>query len=92
MMASTCSTCGVSFYRVSMFDAHRIDYKIIRDHTAEVCSDLIFKGTHPRGECQVLTGSCIPPQDLGYTERYPVWYDDEGIKTWEKLKLARDSR
>ena len=87
-----CRVCGQDFYRVEMFDRHRADYKIVRQHTAKVCYDSIKSGTHARGECQVLSGQCRTPQFLGYTARNGVWYDDEGIKTWEKLKTAREAR
>ena len=87
-----CRVCGEDFYRVEMFDRHRADYKIVRQHTTKVCYDSIKSGTHAQGECQVLIGDCIKPQDLGYVARGGVWYDSEGIKTWDKLKMARESR
>jgi len=83
-----------------MFDAHRaykkqedgLGWRIQNSHTTEECFALESKGTHPRGDCQVLTGSCRPPTDLGYTLISGVWYDDEGAKTWHRLSEARSKR
>ena len=92
MEKNLCRVCGQDFYRVEMFDAHRADYKIVREHPAKECALLISKGLHPRGDCQVLVGDCIAPEDLGYDAVGTVWYDPKGLDTWKKMERARASR
>lgn len=92
MAKNRCSACGQDFYRVEQFDAHRRDYRISRRHTAKECSLSISKGLHPKGECQVLIGACIPAEILGYHAEEGVWYDAEGLATKHKLTAAINRR
>jgi len=68
-----CRNCNQDFYRLSMFDSHRSEFKVV-------------------GSAQILQGDCIEPQLLGYVARGGIWYDPEGLETYEKLAKARAAR
>jgi len=76
MAKNLCRACGRDFYRLDLFDAHRRKIRA-RD-----------SGT----PTERLEGSCIAPEALHYTLINGIYYDDQGVRSWQKMDTARASR
>ena len=87
-----CSGCNQDFSTVTLFYEHRELWKIVPEHTAKVCHDLIMKGKHHKGECQHLVGRCKTPDEMNLVLRGTSWWSLDGVHRYDRMADMRTAR
>lgn len=87
-----CPSCGYDFSTLEIYEEHRSRWKVVRDHSEVVCTDLFDSRNHPRGECQKMVGSCLSPSSLGLTSFGESWYTEAGYERAVRMSALGKSR